>query len=143
MDYYNSKKKHYHQITNIKPWALMVYNLPSGFEVYLKPSNNCNSNDPIIIDLAKRITVGAVSPYDKVLHIFNWVRDLVEYEFYYNTAKGAYQTLNTMGGNCCDISHAIVALCRASGLASRCARGLFLYIQPNMVRPRMGSDICK
>jgi len=131
MDYYNSKKTLPSSITNIKPWALMVYKLPAGFEVYLKPSNHCNSNDPLIIDLAKRITVGAVTPYDKALHIFNWVRDLVEYEFYYNTAKGAYQTLNTMGGNCCDISHAIVALCRASGLAARYVHGdcFFTYSQ--------------
>ncbi|MBF4474613.1 transglutaminase-like domain-containing protein [Methanobacterium formicicum] len=131
MDYYNSHHSLPSSVTGIKPWALIVYNLPAGFEVYLYPSNNCNSNDPLIIDLAKRITVGAVTPYDKALSIFNWVRDLVEYEFYYNTAKGAYGTLNTMGGNCCDISHAIVALCRASGLAARYVHGncFFTYSQ--------------
>ncbi|EKQ51400.1 MAG: transglutaminase-like enzyme, predicted cysteine protease [Methanobacterium sp. Maddingley MBC34] len=131
LEYYNINNRLPSSVTNIRPWALIVYNLPSGFEVYINPSSNCQSNDARIIALAKSITAGAVTPYEKALLIFNWVRDEVEYEFYYNTAKGAVGTMDSRGGNCCDIAHLIVALSRASGLAARYEHGncFFTYSQ--------------
>jgi hypothetical protein len=131
LDYYNNNNRLPSSVTNIKPWALVVYNLPSGFEIYINPSSNCQSNDARIIALANSITAGAVTPYEKALLIFNWVRDQVEYEFYYNTAKGAVGTMDSRGGNCCDIAHLIVALSRASGLAARYehANCFFTYSQ--------------
>ena len=131
LDYYNNNNKLPSSVSNIKPWALVVYNLPSGFEIYINPSRNCQSNDARIIALANSITEGAVTPYEKALMIFNWVRDEVEYEFYYNTVKGAVGTMDSRGGNCCDIAHLIVAMSRASGLAARYehANCFFTYSQ--------------
>ena len=56
---------------------------------------------------------------EKATRIFNWVRDHVEYSFYYNTGRGAIRTLNEGLGNCCDLSHLIVALSRAAGIPAR------------------------
>ncbi len=56
---------------------------------------------------------------EKATSIFNWVRDYVEYSYYFNTKRGAIGTLNDRLGNCVDLSHLIVALSRAAGIPAR------------------------
>lgn len=60
---------------------------------------------------------------EKATNIFNWVRDYVEYSFYYNTKRGAVGTLKDKLGNCVDLSHLIVALSRAAGIPARYMHG--------------------
>lgn len=122
MDYYNTsgKKADY---AAMKPWSLIVYKLPAGFEQYVSPSSNCQSDDPSIVALANSITAGANSPYDAAVRIFNWVRDNIGYQFYYDTQKGAVGTLNSGGGNCVDTTHLLIALERAVGIPARYVHG--------------------
>ncbi|NYB51830.1 MAG: hypothetical protein HVN35_04635 [Methanobacteriaceae archaeon] len=122
MDYYNTSGKKA-DFAVMKPWVLIIYKSPAGFEQYTVATTNCQSNDPSIIALASSITAGASSPYEMALRIFNWVRDNINYEFYYNTQKGALGTLSTGGGNCVDTTHLLIALERAVGIPARYVHG--------------------
>jgi enoyl-[acyl-carrier-protein] reductase (NADH) len=97
--------------------------IPSELLAYLKATTNCQVNDPNIVALANSITAGTTSSYEKAQRIFNWVRDEIDYAFYYNTQKGAVKTLSSGSGNCCDLSHLVVALSRAAGLPARYVHG--------------------
>ena len=90
---------------------------------YLKPTANCQSNNPTIKALAASITKGSTSQYTKAAKIFNWVRDHLSYSFYYNTQKGALGTLKSRSANCADTSHLMVALERAAGIPARYNHG--------------------
>ena len=69
--------------------------------------------------LAASLTRGTKSKYTKAKKIFNWVRDHIQYKFYYNTRYGASGTLKHRVGNCADHAHLIVALSRDAGLKAR------------------------
>ncbi len=90
---------------------------------YLQPSSNCQSTNSTITALASKITSGLNSTWDKASAILKWVRDNLDYSFYYNTKYGAVKTLQTGSGNCVDHSHLIVALARASGIPARYVHG--------------------
>ncbi len=66
------------------------------------------------ITVTKKLTT-----LEKATNIFNWVRDCVNYSFYYNTKRGAIGTLKSRMGNCVDLSHLMVALSRAVGIPAR------------------------
>lgn len=72
-----------------------------------------------INSLATSLVIGKTSSYDKAVNIFNWVRDYVDYSFYYGTRYGTTGTLDVLKGNCVDLSHLIVALAREAGLSAR------------------------
>jgi hypothetical protein len=73
--------------------------------------------------LAKSLTAGSTSAYDSTVNIFNWVRDSINYSFYYNTKYGAAGTLAHMTGNCCDTANLLVALARDAGITARYVHG--------------------
>jgi peptidoglycan hydrolase-like protein with peptidoglycan-binding domain len=78
---------------------------------YLVPTANCQSDNSEIISLAKSLGNAEA--------IFYYVRDNLNYSFYYNTLRGAVKTLHDEEGDCCDLSHLIVALLRAIGIPAR------------------------
>ncbi len=86
---------------------------------YLQPTKNCQSTDSTITALASSLTSGLTSTLDKATAIFNWVRNNTSYSFYYNTKYGAVNTLKNKVGNCVDLSHLLVALSRAAGIAAK------------------------
>lgn len=63
----------------------------------------------------------------KAVAIFEFARDEWEYEDYYNTSKGAVGTIKAKAGNCCDMSHAICAMARLSGIPARYFHAQCLY----------------
>ena len=67
--------------------------------------------------------------YETGKNIFNWVRDNIDYSFYYRTKYGATNTLKYRLGNCVDQAHLIVALARSSGLPARYVRGTCKFIK--------------
>lgn len=73
--------------------------------------------------LAKSLTAGSTSKYNSAVKIFNWVRDHINYAFYYNTKYGPAGTLKLRKGNCVDTSHLLIALTRAAGITSRYVHG--------------------
>jgi len=76
-------------------------------------------NTSSVRKLAASLTRGTKSKYTKAKKIFNWVRDHIQYKFYYNTRYGASGTLKHRVGNCADHAHLIVALSRDAGLKAR------------------------
>lgn len=106
----------------INPWS--TPNTPSNLSQYIQATDNCQSNNQNIISLANTITAGKTSAYDKAVALFNWVRDNVEYSFYYNTKYGATGTLNNRKGNCVDQTHLLIALTRAAGIPARYEHGI-------------------
>jgi transglutaminase-like putative cysteine protease len=100
----------------VQPKASAV---PASLNPYLLPSANCQSTNPKIIALAKSITKGSTSQYTSAVKIYNWVRDNINYAFYYNTQKGALGTLSSRSANCADTAHLMVALERAAGIPAR------------------------
>ena len=86
---------------------------------YLQPTKNCQSTDSTIKALASSLTSGLNSTLDKATAIFNWVQNNTSYSFYYNTKYGAVNTLKNKVGNCVDLSHLLVALSRAAGIAAK------------------------
>jgi transglutaminase-like putative cysteine protease len=93
--------------------------VPASLQQYIKATTNCQVNNAQIQALAKSITSGKTSTYDKAAAIFNWVRDKIGYSFYYNTKYGAVGTLNAKTGNCVDTAHLLIALERAAGIPAR------------------------
>ncbi|MDO5836526.1 MAG: transglutaminase domain-containing protein, partial [Methanobacterium sp.] len=110
----------------MKPWSSVVAkepSVPAELQQYLLATTNCQVKDPRIIALAQSISSGATSSYQKATLIFNWVRDNINYSYYYDSQKGAVETLTSGSANCCDHSHLVVALVRAAGLPARYEHG--------------------
>ncbi len=114
----------------------MVY-LAAGGEAkttspsYSQATSNCQVTNSKIQALAKSITKGKTSTYDKAVAIFNWVRDNLSYSFYYNTKYGAAGALAKMTGNCCDTAHLLIALERAAGIPARYEHGYCKFSSGN------------
>lgn len=104
-------------------WPEEVSAWPSD---YMGPSRNCPTDDPVVkatlADALKGLSESA-TPRQKAEAIFAYTRDEWEWEDYYNTRKGAVGTINAKGGNCCDLTHATLALCHAAGIPARYLHG--------------------
>ncbi len=73
--------------------------------------------------LAASLKAGSTSQYSTAVKIFNWVRDNINYSFYYNSKYGASGTLKNRTGNCCDTANLIVALARSAGIQAKYIHG--------------------
>ena len=127
MNYYSTKNV-LPKYASMKKWQTTSNNpttpIPAALQIYLQPTNNCQSADPTIKALASSITQGTSSTYQKATNLFNWVRDNVGYSFYYNTKSGALGTLQAKTANCCDTTHLFVALSKAAGIPARYVSGV-------------------
>lgn len=102
---------------------------------YLDAVRNCPKDDPLVkstLDAAlKKKNLGAdATDRQKAEAIYEYARDEWEWEDYMNTRKGALGTINAKGGNCCDLTHATVAMCRAAGIPARYLHGQCHYSKP-------------
>ena len=108
------------------PFATFKKNIASqNLKIVTKPVTNAVSKPDTssVAALAKSLTAGSTSNPNKATKIFNWVRDNINYAFYYNTKYGAAGTLQHRQGNCVDTSHLLIALSRAAGITSRYVHG--------------------
>lgn len=127
MNYYGTNKVLPNYVV-MKPWQTTSNqpdpSIPAALQIYLQPTNNCQSTSPTIKSLATSITKGTSSTYQKGVDLFNWVRNNIGYSFYYNTKYGALGTLSAKTGNCVDTSHLLIALSRAAGIPARYVTGV-------------------
>ena len=107
--------------------VLNTKNTISDLSQYLADSKNCQVSNPEIVSLANRLTAGLTNPLDKARAIFNYVRDRIVYDYYYDTYYGAVGTLHSGQGNCVDQSHLSIALYRAAGLPARYVHGRCVF----------------
>ena len=89
--------------------------LPSSVHIVYKSQYSSKS----ISELSQALIKGLTTERAKATALFNYVRDEISYEFYYDTQKGAEGTLTSGGGNCCDQAQLLVAMARSVGLTAR------------------------
>lgn len=99
---------------------------------YIHSTSNCNISAPEVLSARdeawrKAGVTEASSTRLKAEAIFNYGRDEWDYEGYFNTSKGAVGTIKSKNANCCDMSHAICAMARLSGIPSRYFHGQCKY----------------
>ncbi len=90
----------------------------SSMSKYLKETKNCQVSSSTIQNIASKFT-GYSSTYSKAKAIFNYLNDKTSYSGYSNTRYGAVSTWNRKAGNCCDLTHLLVAVYRACGIPAR------------------------
>lgn len=94
-----------------------------ALKAYLKSSSHCKVGNAKVKALVKSLTNGLTSKVDKAKAIFNYVRDNLDYSYYYNTKYGSTGTLKVKKGNCADHSHLLVSMFRTAGLNARYVHG--------------------
>ncbi|KZX15054.1 transglutaminase-like superfamily protein [Methanobrevibacter cuticularis] len=101
--------------------TLKLYNnyKKTDLSKYLKSTSWTPSKSTYIKNLAKKITKGKKTKYEKAEAIFNWTITNIKYSYYYNTRYGGGKTIKIGKGNCVDMSHAYAALSRSVGLPTR------------------------
>lgn len=107
--------------------VLNTKNMISDLTPYLSDSSNCQVSNPEIVSLARQLTGGLTNPWDKARAIFNYVRDTISYDYYYDTYYGAVGTMHSEEGNCVDQAHLVIALYRAAGLPARYVHGSCVF----------------
>lgn len=101
----------------------------ASLKAYLRSSSYCKVGSPAIKALVKSLTSGLTNKVDKAKAIFNYVRDTLDYSYYYNSKYGAAKTLKLKKGNCVDHSHLLVAMYRTAGFQARYVHGVCHFIK--------------
>jgi transglutaminase-like putative cysteine protease len=114
------------------PIATFKKNIASqGLKITTTSATKTKINTSSVSALAASLKAGSTSQYNTAVKIFNWVRDNINYSFYYNSKYGAAGTLNKRLGNCCDTSNLIVALARSAGIQARYLHGTCKFSSGN------------
>jgi len=95
------------------------------FNDYLKPTEQVQSDDSRIRELASKLTAGVKTEFDAVQQIISWVVDHVHYV----TPPVRYDALYSLDsgkGNCQNYSHLSAALLRSAGIPVRIVNGVTL-----------------
>ncbi|QEF95021.1 pseudomurein-binding protein [Methanothermobacter sp. KEPCO-1] len=121
--YLNGQLRYYEGL-RVSPWYV-----PSSLRRYIRSTAYCNITDPNIVYLARELSGNTT--HSTALNLFSWVRDNVDYSFYYRTRYGASGTLRRRTGNCVDQAHLMVALARTSGIPARYVRRYCRFISGN------------
>lgn len=100
---------------------------------FLRSTDNSPKGHSLVKTTAKKVTKGLNSDYDKAKALFEYARDEWEWQNYMNTGKGAVKTIKDKGANCCDLSHTLIAMCRAVGIPARYRHAQCKYIKSGKV----------
>lgn len=99
-----------------------------SLKTYLLPSDRVESDDPLLIGEAERITEGAENSWDAAKRLSKWVAEKIHYAIPGGgSARGAY---DIRAGECGAHSMLLTAFCRAVGIPARVVFG-GMYV-PNM-----------
>ena len=110
-------------VKNEGQWPESVSSWPAS---YLDAVSNCPKDDDLVKSTLAAALTGLsadATSRQKAEAIFKYTRDEWEWQDYYNTKKGALGTIRDKGGNCCDLTHATLAMCRAAGIPARYLHG--------------------
>ena len=114
------------------PIATFQKNIASqGLKITTTTVKTVPINTSSVSALAKSLSAGCTTDLQKATKIYNWVRDNINYTFYYNTKYGANGTLQKRLGNCCDTSNLLVALARTAGIQARYVHGTCKFSSGN------------
>ena len=107
--------------------------VPSEVSPYLKATDQVQSNDQRIRQLAKELTDGVTTQFDAVQRILTWIVDNVRYVTPPREYDAIY-ALQERKGNCQNFSHLSAALMRAVGIPVRIVNGVTLNQPFNVSR---------
>jgi hypothetical protein len=114
------------------PIATFQKNITSqGLKITTTTVKTVPINTSSVSALAKSLSTGCITNLQKATKIYNWVRDNINYAFYYNTKYGANGTLLKRLGNCCDTANLLVALARDAGIKARYVHGTCKFSSGN------------
>jgi len=100
------------------------YTIPKSVEKYLEPTENIQSNDPQIRDLAHKITKNSNDDFEKVVKLAEWVHDNLHYDLNYsNIVLDALSVLEKKRGVCAEYTTLFVALARSIGIPTKFVSG--------------------
>jgi hypothetical protein len=97
---------------------------PSVPGIYLAPSELLQSDDPLIVSLARDAAQGHRDPYQAALALESWVHRAMRRVDYGTTFASAAQVARGREGDCTEHAVLLTALCRARGIPARLAVGL-------------------
>jgi hypothetical protein len=100
-----------------------VANVSKKLKVYLQSSEQVQTDDPAITELAGKLTSGAKTQFDAVQKIVSYVVDHVRY-VNPPAQYDALYSLRTGKGNCQNYSHLTAALLRSVGVPVRIVNGV-------------------
>lgn len=98
---------------------------------FLRKTANCETDSPVVLEAMNAALKGLpanATNRQKAEAIFAYARDEWEWENYMNTSKGSVRTIQQKGGNCCDLTHATLAMCRAAGIPARYLHGQCYFL---------------
>ncbi|MGC9027248.1 MAG: transglutaminase domain-containing protein [bacterium] len=107
------------------PYPLDKASLPAYVRQYLNPSNDIQSDDSQIINLAHSLTKNAKTIMQAYTNIINWVVNNLNYQI--DTDQDAVSVLSNHIGSCVGYSNLSIALLRAAGIPARYVQG---YVPP-------------
>lgn len=100
------------------------YTIPNDVEVYLQPTENIQSTDPIFRKLAEDITKDSKDDFEKVAKLAIWIRDHMSYDLSYSGKNfDAISIYNNRVGVCAEYTTFFIALARSIGIPARFVSG--------------------
>lgn len=91
---------------------------------FLRKTSNCDTESAVVLSAAKAaLAESGPGLRERAEALFRYSIDEWEWINYSNTRKGSVKTIEDKSGNCCDLSHALIAMCRASGIPARYMHG--------------------
>ncbi|MCR5518760.1 MAG: hypothetical protein K6F21_00350 [Bacteroidales bacterium] len=90
-------------------------------------TESCSLNDPAVIAARDAAIEGKTTTMEKAIALFEYARDQWEWMDYNNTRKGALKVIAGKEGNCCDLSHGLIAMSRSAGIPARYVHGPQTY----------------
>lgn len=109
-------------VPSTAPYPVQAGALPPDVAIYLRPSEQVQSEDPGLRTLSNELVNGARTEGEAVTRIMHWIVD----HLYYTLEPTGYDALTTKRegkGNCQNYSHLTMALLRAAGIPARLVRG--------------------
>jgi hypothetical protein len=96
------------------------YSIPNDAEAYLRPTENMQSSEPAIRQLAEQITKGSKDDFEKVARLAMWVHDNLVYDIsYYGRNLDALAVLNAKRGVCAEYTTLFIAFARSVGIPAK------------------------
>jgi tetratricopeptide (TPR) repeat protein len=97
------------------------YILPDSLQKYLEPESLIESDNPVLINEAKKITSGSEDSWEAAKRLSKWVAENIEGAIPGGTS--AINTYNTRQGECGSHSRLLAAFCRSVGIPARLSIG--------------------
>jgi len=101
-----------------------TYEIPDDVRIYLKPTENIQSDDLKIRELSQSIVNNSRNDFERISKLAVWVHDNIEYKKSLgNESKDARWILENRIGTCDEFSTLFIALSRSIGIPARFVAG--------------------